>query len=177
MDTSVYLLRHQQGNGVETLSMQDLANACRLFMELAYADSLDSIPNDKRAYYDIAANGAIADFLPPSPRAVAVCQDLSKVKGVVAGYEFRLGSSKHPHLKLRIQLKEVQTRKVWVYSVDTHDRFLQATQHLSAAEADAWKSLVEANRVLKHQIEEALARQGFLTPINLLRLGLTTPTA
>ena len=162
---------------VETFSIQELANACRLFMELAYADGPDSIPSDKRAYYDIAANSSLADFLPPSPRAVAVCQDLSKVKGAAAGYEFRLGSLKHPHLKLRIQLKEVQARKVWVYSVDTHDHFLQATQHLSAAEAEAWKSLVEANRVLKHQIEEALAHAGFLTPINLLRLGLTTPTA
>jgi hypothetical protein len=143
-------------------------------MELAYADGLDRIPSDKRAYYDIAADGAIADFLPPSPRAVTVCQDLSKKGAVAAGYEFRLGSAKHPHLKLRIQLKEVQGGNVWVYAVDTHDRFLQATQHLNAAEAEAWKSLVESNRVLKHQIEEALAQAGFLTPINLLRLGLTS---
>lgn len=146
-------------------------------MELAYAEGLNFIPDSKRAYYDISPDGDIADYLPPAPRALGVCQDLSKLKSGIPGYEVRLGSTDHPHLKLRIQHMELHGREVWVYSVDTHDRFLQATKHLSPAEAEEWKLLVESNRLLKHRIEEALARAGFMTPIGLLRIDLTSPTA
>jgi hypothetical protein len=72
---------------------------------------------------------------------------------------------------------ELSGGHVWVYSVDTHDRFLQATQHMTAEEAETWKKLVETNRQLKYQIEEALAAAGYLTPVSLLRIDLNTPTA
>ena len=177
MDTSVYLLRCDLENEVATLTTQDLSQPCRTFMELAYTQGPNAIPDPKRPYYDIPADGNIADFLPPAPQALGICQDLSKLKSGVPGYEFRLGSTDHPHLKLRVQHMELHGRDVWVYSVDTHDRFLQATQHLTPAEAEAWKLLVESNRLLKHQIEEALGKAGFMTPIGLLRVDLTTPTA
>lgn len=162
---------------VATLTILDLAPACRTFMELAYAEGLDAIPEGKRPYFEIPADALIADYLPPAPRAAGICQDLSKLKAGVPGFEFRLGSTDHPHLKLRIQHMELHGREIWVYSVDTHDRFLEARQHLAPAEAAAWKSLVKSNSLLKQQIEAALARTGFLTPVSLLRLDLTSPTA
>jgi hypothetical protein len=177
LDTSAYLLRFENGADVETLTVQDLARACRLFMEQAYPDGLDTIPENRRPYAVIPLDGSIADYIPPAPLAAGICQDLSKLKAGVPGYEFRLGSAGHLHLKLRIQQMNLHGRHVWVYSVDTHDRFLQATQHLSAEEAEAWRNLVETNRALKHKIEDALAQAGFLTPISLLRIDLNSPTA
>ena len=165
------------GESVETFNLHDLSNACRLFMEQAYPSGLSTIPDDKRPYVNIPLDGLLADYLPPAPLAVCICKDLSTLKTGVPGYEFRLGSAEHPHLKLRIQQMDLHGRQVWVYSVDTHDRFLQATQHLNSEEAEAWKKLVESNRQLKHQIEETLAAAGFLTPVSLLRIDLNSPTA
>jgi hypothetical protein len=160
-----------------TLPIRELAIACRTFMDLAYAQGPHTIPDSKKPYGEIPHDAEIGAYLPPAACAAGVCQDLSKLKGGVTGFEFRLGSADHPHLKLRIQQMELHGRQIWVYSVDTHDRFLQATQHLSAEEAEAWKALVEANRALKHQIEAALANAGFMTPISVLKLDLTSPTA
>lgn len=156
------------------IDANDLARACRTFMQLAYPEGVDSVPDNKRPYFNIPCNGSIFDFLPPAPSSRGIGQDLSKLKGAVQGYEFRLGSAEHPHLKLRIQHMDFHHRPIWVYSVDTHDRFLQATQHLSAEEAAAWRKLTESNRVLKQRIEEALAAAGFITPVSLLRLDLTS---
>jgi hypothetical protein len=154
------------------ISTQELSRACRLFMEQAYPDGLDSIPENRRAYWSIAPGGALSDYLPPGPFAAGICQDLTR-RGAT-GFEFRLGSHAHPHLKLRIQLTDLHGREVWVYSVDTHDHFLQAAQHVSAEEAEAWKLLVETNRALKHRIESALAAAGYMTPVSLLMVDLTT---
>ncbi|MBI3822952.1 MAG: hypothetical protein HY289_09790 [Planctomycetes bacterium] len=177
MDTSVYLLRPAfEGLQLHTLSTNDFAQACRLFMELAYADAPDLIPENKRPYCDIPSDGSMADYLPPAPLAAGICQDLSKGKSGVPGYEFRLGSSGHAHLKLRIQQMPLHGRDIWVYSVDTHDRFFQATKHLNPDEGAAWRTMTEKNSRLKHQIEEALALAGFTTPISLLKVDLTSPT-
>jgi hypothetical protein len=102
---------------------------------------------------------------------------LSKRAGGLVGYEFRLGSAQYPHLKLRVQQIELHDQYVWVFSVDTHDGFHRATQFLNGEEADAWRVLVENNRALKHQIEEALGQEGFLTPVRLLRIDLTAQTS
>jgi hypothetical protein len=158
---------------VETLTIRDLASACRIFMGLSYPDGRDSIPDIKRPYCDMTPESSIADFLPPGPFSVGICQDLSKLKGGIPGYEFRLGSSVHPHLKMRVQVISLHKGEVWVFSVDTHDRFvLQAVKHLSAENAEAWRILVRKNSVLKHQIEEALALAGLITPRSLLKLDL-----
>src|SRR5579862_7391715 len=110
---------------MNTISTQELAGACRIFMALAYPDGPGSIPVSKRAYAEIDLDGSLADYLPPTPRALGVCQDLSRAGGML-GYEFRLGSAAYPHLKLRIQLVDFHERPVWVYSVNTHDGFFQA---------------------------------------------------
>jgi hypothetical protein len=174
MDTSVCLLRQTQEDVVGTLSIQDLVSACRIFMGLSYPDGPDSIPECRRPYYDMTTASSIADYLPPGAYAVGVCQDLSKLKAGVPGYEFRLGSSFHPHMKLRIQLVPLHEREVWVFSVDTHDRcVIQAIKHLNAEEAEAWRILADKNSTLKKQIEEAFARAGHITPTSLLKIDLT----
>lgn len=146
-------------------------------MELAYPGGAGTIPENKRSYGDIPNDASIDAYLPPAPFALAVCQDLSKLEGGLRGYEFRLGSAVHPHLKLRVQPMDFHDRAVWVFSVDTHDRFLLATQHLDPEEAQKWHDLVAHNRTLKHQIEDALALAGFLTPKGLLQVDLTSPVS
>jgi hypothetical protein len=144
-------------------------------MELAYPDGPSTIPDNKRPYFEMTPADSIADYLSPAVLAVGICQDLSKLKGGVRGYEFRLGSSIHAHLKLRVQLVTFHQREVWVYSVDTHDRFVaQATRHLCAELQAEWRELVEKNTLLKKEIEDAFALAGHLTPRSLLRLDLTT---
>jgi len=162
---------------VPTLSTQDLAQACRIFLSIAYPDGLHSIPAAKQPYYEIPADALVVDYLPPSKNAIGLCQDLSKTKAGIPGYEFRLGSMSFPHLKLRIQNMEFHHTEIWVYSVDTHDHFHHASQHLTAEEAEVWQRITEQNRTLKHQIEGALAAGGYLTPKNLLKLDLTSPTS
>jgi hypothetical protein len=158
---------------LETIVTQDFARACRIFMALAYPDGVATVPERLRLFCDIGAERTMDDFLPSSPLCTGVTQDLSKLKTGTPGYAFRLGSAKFPHLKLRIQRMDFHQRDVWVYSVDTHDR--RAIEHPNAEEAEAWRQLVEQNRQLKHQIEEALACAGFLTPKSLLKLDLTAP--
>jgi hypothetical protein len=156
------------------LPIHDLAQACRIFMGLAYPDGIDTVPENRRPYFDISADASVDDFLPPAPLASSICQDLSKLKGGLCGFDFRLGSAKHPHLKLRVQPMDFHERKVWVYSVDTHDRFLLAAPQRDAEEMRQWRALVEHNRALKHDIEDALALAGFLTPKGMLQIDLTS---
>ena len=68
---------------MDTLTIQDLALPCRLFMELAYPDGIDAIPVEKRPYFDIPTDGDIDNYLPPAKLAACVCQDLAQGKGGV----------------------------------------------------------------------------------------------
>lgn len=153
----------------------DLVTACRVFVALAYPGGAATIPTDKQNYLEISPDGTIDDFLPPSPAASPICVPLSKRPGGLVGYEFRLGSASYPHLKLRIQQIELHGQLVFVYSVDTHDGFDKATQFMNPEEIAKWRTLVDGNRRLKKEIEDALARAGFITPIRLLRIDLTGP--
>ena len=143
-------------------------------MALAYPGGAQRSRPTSEATVAIADERPLADFLPPAASALGVCQDLSKRSGGLSGYEFRLGSTAYPHLKLRIQHIELHGQYVWVYSVDTHDAFHAAAQFLSTEEAEASRKLVENNRRLKHEIETALGdAAGFITPMGLLRIDLT----
>ncbi|MBI2805965.1 MAG: hypothetical protein HYX68_13375 [Planctomycetes bacterium] len=146
-------------------------------MELAYPEGLDAIPASKRPYCDIPTDARVEDYLPPEPIAATVCQDLAKTKAGVRGYAFRLGSTGHPHLKLLVQACDLHDHDVWVFSVDTHDRFLQATHELDSEEARQWRALYDRNAKLKAQIESALSLAGFMTPTGLLRVDLTSSTS
>lgn len=158
-----------------TFSTQDLAQACRIFLRLAYPHGPATIPAQKLLYDEIPVDGPVEAYLPPAKNAIGICKDLSKTKAGIPGFEFRLGSASFPHLKLRIQSMDFHQRDVWVYSVDTHDHFMPQGEQLRPDEAENWRKLIEQNRTLKQQIEEALAAAGFLTPKNLLKLDLTSP--
>jgi hypothetical protein len=157
---------------VETLTTQTLADACRIFMELAYPGGIDTIPACRRSYFDMGADRPVEDYLSSD---TGVCQDLDQHKGCLRGYEFRLGSAEYPHIKLRVQMLDFHQRDVWVFSVNTHDRFFQATKYLSPSEAEAWKVLIERNRALKYRIEQSLERAGFMTPKMILQHDLALP--
>lgn len=173
MDTSVCLLRQDYEGVVEALTVHDLASACRIFMGLSYPEGADSIPESKRPFSNISVDGCIADYLPPGSFSAGICQDLSPIPGGAPAYAFRLGSARHPHLKLRVQLLNFHQRDVWVFSVDTHDRVaIQAIKHLNAEEAEIWRALAESNTGLKQRIEEAFALAGHLTPTSLLKVDL-----
>ncbi len=165
------------GYRVNELTTSDLASACRIFMDLAYPDGPGTIPEFKLPYYEMTAERSLVEFLPPAPQSVGVTRTLSRNAGGMFGYEFRLGSTHYPHLKLRVQAMDLRDGEAWVFSVDTHDGFCAVTANLSPEDAQAWRTLVEQNRALKHAIERALAEAGYLTPIAILRIDLTPATA
>lgn len=152
------------------LSMADLAAACRIFLKLAYPAGRESMPPDRCVYADISADDTIADYLPGSPRVEGLCNDLRK-KGQI-GYEFRLGSAGHPHIKLKVQRVELKGKNLWVFSVDTHDHFHRAARLLQGDEAAQWHEFMKKNSDLKGEIEKAFAAAGLLTPIDLLRIDV-----
>lgn len=159
------------GIHVNTLTTNQLAPACRIFMDLAYPDGPASIPAYKLPYYEMSAEQSLIEFLPPAPKSVGVTKTLAR--NGVFGYEFRLGSAGYQHLKLKVQTMDLHDREVWVYSVDTHDGIGKLTGTLSPEDAQKWRGLMEQNRVLKRDIETALGKAGYLTPVALLRFDLT----
>ena len=126
-----------------------LGQACSIFMELAYPAGPATIPLKKRAYYSMDAARPLADYLPPSPIAGGIAQELSTRKDGPKGYEFRLGSCHFPHLKLRVQLMEHGGSSVWVFTVDTHDSFSRSCPQPPADHPDAlhrsWSALANPN--------------------------------
>jgi hypothetical protein len=162
---------------LHSLTIQNLAKACRIFMELAYPDGAATIPINKRAYYEIGGDCPLHDFLPPAKAALCICQELPRRADAPHGYAFRLGSAAYPHLKLCVQPVAFHDRAVWVYSVDTHDGGLQLAKLISPADAQQWTAMTNQNRELKQEIESALTVAGFMTPNNLLQLDLAAPAS
>jgi hypothetical protein len=155
---------------VGTFTIHDLAQACRIYFDHAYPGAAAEIPANKSPYHCIPNDASLDAYLPPAKIAVPVCQ---KLKCGATGYQFRLGSAAFPHMKLAVQAVDLHGREVWVYSVDTHDQAHLGAKPIDEEEAAQWRALVEQNRRLKQQIEEALALAGFLTPKGLLRIDLT----
>jgi len=145
-------------------------------MELAYPGGPQTIPPKKRPYLEIDPSRPVTDYLPPAPVAACVVQELSRKDGAAPGYEFRLGSTHFPHIKLRVQWMECQGKTMCVYTVDTHDAFSRQSVQPPPDHPDAagWSALQEANRQLKDRVEDALEDAGFLTFKNLLRLDLSS---
>lgn len=162
---------------VPALATGDLARACRVFLDLAYPDGAETIPVNKRAYFDIGADSPIEDFIPPAKVALSVCQELPRRQDAQRGYAFRLGSAAYPHLKLCVQPILFRDHPVWVYSVDTHDGGAKLANLMPPGEAHQWRAMIGQNRRLKEEIESALALAGFLTPNNLLQLDLPAPAS
>ena len=161
----------------ESFSVVELAQACRIFMDLAYPEGASTIPDSKRGYYEIGADHPLDELLPPGKTALGVCQQMPRRPGAALGYAFRLGSAAYPHLKLCVQPIPYHDRAVWVYSVDTHDGGPQLAKLIAGDDAKAWRAIVDQNRELKRKIESALSAAGFLTPNNLLQLDLAAPAA
>ncbi len=154
-----------------------LGRACRIFMERAYPSGLASIPPKKRPYYDMDPERPVCDYLPPSPTAAGIVQDLSARKECLRAYELRLGCGHFPNLKLRVQMMEWRGGPAWLFSVDTHDAFSRTSIQPPPDHPDAagWLVLQEKNRQLKDRIEDDFEQAGFLTFKGLLRGDLETP--
>jgi hypothetical protein len=155
------------------LSTALLGQACRIFMDLSYPAGSTTIPLKKRAYYDIDPERPLSDYLPPSPAAVGIVQELS----TRCGYEFRLGCCHFMHLKLRALRMEHRGKLVWVFAVDTHDAFSRTSvaPPPDHPDAPAWLEMQEANRQLKDRIEDEFEQAGLHTFKGLLRSDLESP--
>jgi hypothetical protein len=154
---------------MDQVSAALLAQACRVFMRLAYPGGPETVPSRKRVYYDLPTDRSAADFLPPAA-APEICQAISTPGNGVVGYALRLGSAGFPHLKLKMQ----RMGDIWVFMVDTHDSFSRDSMQPPATHPDApaWLALQAANRDLKEKIEQALEREGMATFNSLLREDL-----
>src|SRR6185437_4007259 len=128
-------------NGLTTALLQQ---ACTIYLSHAYPEGRDTIPPPKNALLTLDAEQSPESVLVPP-----LCQPLSRREGGVRGYALRLGSTRHPHLKLQIVDHEDAE---CVFSVDTHDGFVL---HSSNPDAARWLELQEANRRLKEEIEHA----------------------
>lgn len=153
------------------VAMPQLARACRAFLRLAYPEGPESIPERRRVYYDLPADGQAEHYLPPAAVAEGVGQVIVGPSGGVRGYALRLGSACFPHLKLKLQLIDYNNSTAWVFMVDTHDSFSRESPQPPPDHPDAagWQALQAANRELKAKIEKALEEQGLTTFHGLLR--------
>ncbi|MSU77092.1 MAG: hypothetical protein EXS16_03240 [Gemmataceae bacterium] len=152
---------------------RDLAQACRIFLELAYPAGSASIPVAVRSCLEIAPDAAVTDYLPPAPLSLPVCKELIPEKVGTVGFAFRLGRDGYRHLKLRVQQKDHRGQMLWVFSVDTHDKNLLAHESESAAEVERMQAVKKRNAEIKVAIEKAFDRANLLSPTELLRIDLT----
>jgi hypothetical protein len=156
---------------MQELTTALLAQGCRIFMGYSYPEGSATIPEKKRAYYEMAADQPIGAFLPPAPCASGICQEFRSENGTLCGYAFRLGSAGFPHLKLRLQLVNLNNCPTWVFMVDTHDAF--SKDHMfpppDHQDAKAWLALQKTNRMLKEKIEAAFEQSGLATANSILR--------
>jgi hypothetical protein len=138
-----------------------LKQACLIFFDRAYPHGRETIPPAKNHFLTLDADQPLESVI-ISP----LCQPLPQREGGLRGYAFRLGSARHPHLKLQI----VDHEDVGVvFSVDTHDGFALECCHPDAAR---WRELQADNRRLKEEIERAWEAAGLLTFNALLRREL-----
>jgi hypothetical protein len=143
-------------NGLTTALLD---RACRIFLELAYPEGIETISTPISAYLFLRPELPPQAFLTPP-----VCQRLSGR----SGYVLRLGSESHPHLKLTI-VGHDDTE--CVFTVDTHDAIDLASR---SEDAGRWARFRTANRQLKNRIERAWEDAGLLTFNALLRRELET---
>ena len=142
-----------------------LQRACRIFLDRAYPDGAHTIPPANLCYLALAAEQTLERILIPP-----VCQPLPRRDGGVRGYALRLGSARHPHLKLQIVDHDDAG---CVFGVDTHDGLSLDPSHPDAAR---WSEVQSANRRLKEEIERAWEEAGLVTFNGLLRRELARKT-
>ncbi len=158
---------------MELFTTRDLAQVCRIFLELAYPSGSASIPVAVRPYLEIAPDAAVTDYLPPSPLALPVCHELLPEKDGAGGFAFRLGRDGFRYLKLCLRQMEHHGKETWVFFVDTHDKRLLTLPSQSPENLERLRTLKQKNEVMKVQIEKAFDLARILTPTELLRIDLT----
>jgi hypothetical protein len=136
-----------------------LPRACRIFLARAYPEGPQTVPANRRVFLNLTPEQDLEALLAPP-----LGQTLKNPKGGLRGYSLRLGSAHFPHLKL--QVARCGADETWVLTVDTHDRV-----QLAADDPDLgrWRSLQQANQVLKTAIERAWDADGLVTFQGLLR--------
>jgi hypothetical protein len=155
---------------MQGLTTDVLARACHAFMSLAYPGGPDTIPEERKTYYDLPRDRPVEDFLRDLPEAKRLCQSLTAEGGGCRGYALRLGSAHFPHLKLKLQLIDYDHSTIWVFMVDTHDKALSVSS--DHPDFQGIQALKAANLKLKERIEKALEREGLMTFPGLLRNDL-----
>jgi hypothetical protein len=157
---------------MEGLTTELLGRACRIFLELAYPGGEATIPAKKRPFWEVPPGAPLDHYLPPQV-GPELCQQVGSAPAGKAGLAYRLGCAHFPHLKLQL----VHSEKGWVFGVDTHDHFFPGGAPGSEPEAQAWRQLLAANRLLKERIERAWERSGLTTFHALLRADLANSEA
>ena len=146
---------------MKDLTTELLQRACRIFLDRAYPEGEHTIPPANLHYLALDPDQPLEHVLIPP-----VCQPLPLSASRLRGYALRLGSARHPHLKLQIVDHEDDG---CVFSVDTHDGLSLDSSHPDAAR---WRELQSANRRLKEEIERDWEAAGLLTFNGLLRREL-----
>jgi len=150
---------------MKPLSIDLLRLACRHFLDQAYPDGPEAIPEARLPYYRIPAGADVRDYLPPAPLARGI---VASLVGANDGYTIRLGCAVFPYLRLTLQHVEHSGEMAWLCGVDTHDSW----HHPEHADGAAWLALQSANREVKARIESAWDAAGLLTQNRLLRQDL-----
>ena len=151
------------------LPTQLLKHACKLYLDCAYPDGPETIPDFAREFSCIPDDMNVSEYLPCLPRAQGHVRQL---EGAHPGYSVRLGCSVFPYLRLTFQQIECEGVANWLCAVDTHDSW----HHPEHADAAGWLAVQSANRALKERIETAWDEAGILTHNRLLRRELPSAT-
>jgi hypothetical protein len=151
----------QELPNMKGLTTELLQRACRIFLDRAYPEGPHTIPPASLRYLALDVEIPLEYVLIPP-----VCQPWTRCDSGLRGYALRLGSARHPHLKLQIVDHEDDG---CVFSVETHDGFSLDSPH---SEEARWRELQSANRRLKEEIERDWEAAGLLTFNGLLRREL-----
>jgi hypothetical protein len=159
---------------LQPLSTDLVAQACSIFLALAYPGGEAAIPEKKRHLLQLPSGRLMFDHVDNDARTRECCQLIPAGTGGVKVMLLRLGCCHYPHLKLKAQLIDDAGGGAWLFGVDTHDSFssssfLPPPDHPEAA---AWRKMQADNVDLKQRIEAAWDQAGLLTFNGLLRRDL-----
>src|SRR5262245_28719712 len=130
------------------ITTEQLAQACRIFFNLAYPNGNGSIPAKLHRYLELEVDQPVSQYLPPGEFAKCVGQVGLHASGIPYKYSLRLGSVHFPQLKLQMELVSQPDGGTWVFSVDMHDAFSTKERQPPPDHPDAkhWIALQRTNR-------------------------------
>jgi hypothetical protein len=175
-----------EGDAMDRLTTDQVREACRIFLSLAYAGGAGGVPESKRFLLALPSGASALEFLGTQESAKSCCQVTSGKADGKKALLIRLGCSHYPHLKLKAQgcpPPDPTEGRIGddgspehVFSVDTHDAF-SSSQFFpppGQAEAESWREIQGKNAALKQVIEAAWEEAGIQTFNAILRRGLAT---